>query len=162
MNVNLFAGTILFVSTVVLPGCCKKNSSVPPERFYAMSASLKNSSGVTGFRAVGPVYVTAVKETNICTISGIDTSGGAPVSAFMFRLRDFDGAHEYTYTYDSSSLSKVYFERYSPSFSQTAFAYASIKITTITGQNITGTFSGILTDGSEVREGTFTALGTGF
>lgn len=154
--------SLLYVAMFALFSCSKSNSSslVLPPSSYNMAATVTKSSTAILFSATGPAYITAVKTKDICTITASDTSGGAVVSNFTFIIVNCRGIG--TYTFDSSSDTKADYETTGVANTQTAFAYGTIAITAISGENISGTFSGTLTDGSVIAGGKFTAWGKGF
>ena len=155
----LFA--LLYIAMCVLSGCSKSDSSaVLPPSSYTMSATITTSATATPFSATGPVYVTAVRTGSICTITATDTSRGSVVSDLKFIIVDYNGVG--TYIFDSTSRTKADYETTGISNTHTAVAYGTIVITTISGANISGTFSGGLTDGAVIAGGKFTAWGTGF
>ena len=152
----MICGTMAFTS------CCKKHkSSASPTLTYAMSATIVRQGDTTLFAASGPPFVTTIDKYQIheCDIFGADTSGNTTVSKFTFTIENYYGVG--SYLFDSSSTSYGDYEKINPAYAQTDFAQCTIIITSITGADITGTFSGTLTDGSVVTNGTFTAYGGG-
>lgn len=150
---------IIFPIAIFLNCCSKKQitGKLPP---FEMSATITSQGGSTSFFAYGPSSVTAVDSDGECQIFAIDTSGTMIVSKLTFTLFNYRGIGKYIF--DSSDISFADYEISRPSFAQTSFAHCAFNITSASGEYVSGTFEGILSDGSVVSNGTFTAFPKGF
>ena len=163
MKPNQALSIVLCTFLIALSGCCKSGSSpsvILSPTSYTMSATITKPGGSSPFSALGPSYVSATETKTNCIISASDTSGMAVISNFTFTIAPFHGAG--TYVFDSTSVTKADYETSGIIYTQTSFAYGTIVLTQIAGENISGTFFGTLTDGSVITGGKFTALGRGF
>ena len=161
MNKHL---TLLIVACGIMAALfsCRKNndSSLLPSSSYTMGATITKPGNITFFTATGPVYVASTVVGGLCTIIATDTSDMSVVSDLKFTITNYTGVGKYNIGTSPSPI--AYYEVTGTAYTQTAFASGTIIITGISGDNISGTFSGILTDGSVITNGTFTALGNGF
>ena len=156
---------LLSVSLIVVSGSChkKQNSPAPaPVPSYSMSAILSSHAGdSTAFVASGAGAVTAVLNGSRCTISATGITGSTPSSNFTFVITNYNGKGYYSFGNGSTSSNPVY-QTGDTAFAQTPFSNAVLIITDISGETITGTFSGTLVDTVSVVNGNFVASGTGF
>ena len=124
-----------------------------------MSATITKSTAITLFSAAGSQYITATQNNYECTIIANDTTGDSVVSNFTFKISNFNGTGQYYI--DSASTTNAYYETTGTAIKQTAFSIGTVNIL-VSGENVSGTFNGTLTDGSVVTNGKFSALGQGF
>ncbi len=142
-------------------GSCKKSaSSILPPSSYKMTATITKSGNSTFFSASGNSYVTAANGNNECKISASAVSGTSVISNFTFSISGYSGVG--SYVFDSIYAPVADYETITPAFIQTAFAYAIVSITSVSYEDVYGTFAGTLTDGSVITDGKFIASGTGF
>ena len=145
------------VCGIILVPSCKKNrsSSTNPSYTYLSSATITKGPDTVLFLAAGPLWVTAVNSSGECEFSATDTLAGGVVSRITITIFNYGGVGGYVF--DSVSRSYGTYEIISPAYQQTTFAHGTIHITKVTGQAISGTFSGNLVDGTMVSNGVFTA-----
>jgi hypothetical protein len=154
LSVTICAAIALLVS------CSKKDKYPAVRPTYGMFAKIIKSADTIIFSAPGYSWVRAIDSNMQCKIFGSDTFSDAVVSSFRFRIYDYAGAG--TYVFDSTSQSYADYETNDPVYSQTAFTYCVVHIISVVPDNVSGTFSGSLADGSVVTNGIFTVSGKGF
>ena len=124
-----------------------------------MTAVVTKAGTATFFSTIGSQYIFATKNNNECLISANDTMNNSIVSNFTFKIGNFyDGGEFYI---DSASSVTAYYETTGGSVIQTAFSIGTINVL-VSGEDVSGTFNGTLTDGSVVTNGKFTSSGQGF
>ena len=157
MKKHLTLSGMVCIAMALLIGCSKSNSSLPAAA-YSTSATITKSSTTT-FSAIGPVYVTATLQGGKCIISSTDTAGGVAIANFTFAISYYAGVNSYPININGNS---GYYEFLGPALSQTTFVSGGITITKVSGSDLYGTFSGVLSDGSVITNGSFVASGNGF
>jgi len=143
-------------------GCSKNDKSSPSSSAsssssnFEMSATIMKQADSSLFSAAGPSLVIAIDSNYECKIIASDTLADTVVSKFTLTILDYSGVG--TYSFDSSIYYRyAVYETMNP-YTQTAFAQCTVKISTVTAENISGTFSGTLTDGTIVTNGSFNAV----
>lgn len=129
---------------------CKKSDS-------GSSYSMKATVGTTAFN-VSNSYATI--NGNILSISGNSGSSTSTYAAPYLTVVLYDYTNTGTYTIDTTATSPNVAATYAPDLTISDFKLShtgSVTISSVTSTQVVGTFNFVLTDGSTITGGTFTA-----